>query len=153
MSEAQALPGRDAWQGWRGWRGWRGSVRWRLSVGAALLLTVFGVVMLGLMYLGMRFLPSYDLPTGQPATALTPVTGVTLAPVTTTSAPTTGSPIGIVVSSPGTVVSTLLIIGAIVLAVTVALGAVAAWLLARRFLRPLDALARVSAALDRKSVV
>ncbi|MGD0702005.1 MAG: HAMP domain-containing sensor histidine kinase [Trebonia sp.] len=60
--------------------------------------------------------------------------------------PVTASPLGIVISSPGTVVSTLVIIGAIVLAVTVALGAVAAKLLARRFLRPLEALARVSAA-------
>ena len=140
MSEARARP-----RG-RGWQGWRGSVRGRLAVGTALLLTVFGVVMLGLMYLGMRFLPSYDLPTGEPATTLTPVTGVTLAPVTTTRTPATGSVLGIVVSSPGTVVSTLLIIGAIVLAVTVALGAVAAWLLARRFLRPVEALARVSVA-------
>jgi two-component system, OmpR family, sensor histidine kinase VanS len=140
VSEARALPGRG------GWRGWRGSVRGRLAVGTALLLTVFGVVMLGLMYLGMRFLPSYDLPTGEPAVSLTPVPGATLAPVTTASVPTTGSVLGIVVSSPGTVVSTLLIIGAIVLAVTVALGTVAAWLLARRFLRPLEALARVSAA-------
>ena len=137
MSEARALPRRG---------GWRGSVRGRLAVGTALLLTVFGVVMLGLMYLGMRFLPSYDLPTGEPAVTVTPVPDATLAPVTTASGPTTGSVLGIVVSSPGTVVSTLLIIGAIVLAVTAVLGAVAAWLLARRFLRPLEALARVSAA-------
>ncbi len=126
--------------------GWHGSVRGRLAVGTALLLTGFGVVMLGLMYLGMRFLPSYDLPAGEPAVTVTPVPGATLAPVTTASASAASSVLGIVVSSPGTVVSTLLIIGAIVLAVTVALGAVAAWLLARRFLRPLEALARVSAA-------
>ena len=137
VGEARARPGRG---------GWRGSVRGRLAVGTALLLAVFGVVMLGLMCLGMRFLPSYDLPAGEPAVTITPVPGATLAPVTTASGPAAGSALGIVVSSPGTVVSTLLIIGAIVLAVTAALGAVAAWLLARRFLRPLEALSRVSAA-------
>jgi len=143
VSEARALPGRS---GWRSRSGWRGSVRGRLAVGTALLLTAFGVVMLGLMYLGMRFLPSYDLPARGPAVTVTPVPGVTLAPVTTARVPAASSALGIVVSSPGTVVSTLLVIGAIVLAVTVALGAVAAWLLARRFLRPLEELARVSAA-------
>jgi two-component system sensor histidine kinase VanS len=137
VSEARAGPVRG---------GWRGSVRGRLAVRTALLLTGFGVVMLSLMYLGMRFLPSYDLPAGEPAVTVSPVPGATLAPVTTSSAPAAASVLGIVVSSPGTVVSTLLIIGVIVLAVTVALGAVAAWLLARRFLRPLEALARVSAA-------
>lgn len=137
MSDARALPGVV---------GWRGSVRWHLAAATALLLTAFGVVTLGLMYAGMRFLPSYQIPKAEPATTLTPVTGVTLVPVTTKSGLTTGSPIGIVISSPGTVVSTLLIIGAVVLAVTVALGAVAAWLLSRRLLRPLEALVRVSAA-------
>jgi two-component system sensor histidine kinase VanS len=72
---------------------------------------------------------------------LTPVRGVTLTPATASS-----GPLSVVVSSPGSVVSTLLVIGAVVLVVTAALGAVAAWLLARRFLRPLEALAQVSAA-------
>jgi two-component system, OmpR family, sensor histidine kinase VanS len=134
VSEAPALTAR---------RGWPGSVRGRLAGSAALLLTLFGVLLLGLLYLGMRFLPSYQLPptTDASTPTLTPVPSVTTAP-----AATAGSPLSIVISSPGSVVSTLLLIGAVVLAVTVALGAVAAWLLARRFLRPLEALAGVSAA-------
>ena len=140
MSEVPAWPGRT------GWRGWPRSVQGRLTAATALLLAAFGLVTLGLMYVGMRYLPSYQLPAYEPVTTLTPVTRVTLVPATTMSGPVTASPLGIVISSPGTVVSTLVIIGAIVLAVTVALGAVAAKLLARRFLRPLEALARVSAA-------
>jgi two-component system, OmpR family, sensor histidine kinase VanS len=128
--------------------GWRGSVRWRLAGATALLLAVFGVVVLGLVYLGMRYLINYRLnpsASGTPEPSLTPAKGVTVAPVTT--AATTGDPLRlIVVSSPGGVVSTLLLIGAVALVLTVALGAVAAWLLARRFLRPLEALAQVSAA-------
>lgn len=132
MSEVQASPAR---------RGWHRSVRGRLAGATALLLTVFGVVGLGLLYLGMRFLPSYQsIPSTAPS--LSPAHGVTVAP----PAFTTAEPLSIVISSPGSVVSTLLVIGAIVLVVTVALGAVAAWLLARRFLRPLEALAQVSAA-------
>jgi two-component system, OmpR family, sensor histidine kinase VanS len=123
--------------------GWRGSVRGRLAGATALLLAAFGGVVLGLVYLGMRFLPSYQIAptTGGQSPSLTPVAGVTSAP-----AATSASPLNIVISSPGSVVSTLLVIGAVVLAVTVAGGAVAAWLLARRFLRPLEELARVSAA-------
>jgi two-component system sensor histidine kinase VanS len=134
VSEVQALLAR---------RGWHGSVRGRLAGATALLLTVFGVVVLGLVYLGMRFLPSYQLTpaTDAKTSSLTPAHGVTLAP-----AATAAGPLRIVISSPGSVVSTLLMIGAVVLAVTVVLGAVAAWLLARRLLRPLEALARVSAA-------
>jgi two-component system, OmpR family, sensor histidine kinase VanS len=126
----------------------RGSVRGRLAGATALLLAVFGVVVLGLVYLGMRYLTSYQLnpsTSATPGATLTPAGGVSVTPVTT--AATTADPLRlIVVSSPDGIVSTLLIIGAVVLAVTVALGAVAAWLLARRFLRPLEALAQVSAA-------
>jgi two-component system sensor histidine kinase VanS len=128
--------------------GWRGSVRWRLAGATALLLAVFGVVVLGLVYLGMRYLIDYQLnpsAAGTPESTLTPAKGVTVAPVTT--AATTGDPLRlIVVSSPDGVVSTLLLIGAVALVLTAALGAVAAWLLARRFLRPLEALAEVSVA-------
>jgi two-component system, OmpR family, sensor histidine kinase VanS len=144
VSGVQALPAR---------RGWHGSVRGRLAGATALLLTAFGVVVLGAVYLGMRFLPNYQIAaaTGS-ASALTPVTGGTtqlatpIAGTAVTVTPVTSAPLGLVISSPGSVVSTLLMIGAVVLAATVALGAVAAWLLARRFLRPLEALARVSAA-------
>jgi two-component system sensor histidine kinase VanS len=134
VSEAPALPIL---------RGWRGSVRGRLATATALLLTAFGVVTLGLLYLGMRFVPSYQVPTVADAGAvpLTPVRGVTLTPATASS-----GPLSVVISSPGSVVSTLLVIGAVVLVVTVLLGAVAAWLLARQFLRPLEALSQVSAA-------
>ncbi len=156
MSEAPTPTRRGPWSR----TGWNGSVRGRLACATALLLTVFGVVVLGLLYLGMRFLTSYKFPTtGSPTSTLTPavtgtatavataptaITGATAGGVTVT--PVTGAAPLFVVSSPGSVVSTLLVIGALVLVVTVALGAVAAWLLARRFLRPLEALALVSAA-------
>ena len=120
-------------------------MRGRLAGATALLLAVFGVAVLGLLYLGMLFIPGYQfsVTTAGPAPSLTPVPGVTTAPAATV---TRASPIGLVISSVGGVVSTLLLIGAVVLVVTVALGAVAAWLLARRFLRPLEALAQVSVA-------
>jgi two-component system, OmpR family, sensor histidine kinase VanS len=144
VSEAQALPAR---------RSWHGSVRGRLAGATALLLTAFGVVVLGLVYLGMRFLPNYQISSAiRSTTALTPVTGGTTqlgTPIdgtAVTATPVTGGGVGLVISSPGSVVSTLLMIAAVVLAATVVLGAVAAWLLARRFLRPMEALARVSAA-------
>jgi two-component system sensor histidine kinase VanS len=144
VSEAQLLPAR---------RGWHGSVRGRLAVATALLLTAFGAVLLGALYLGMRFLPNYQI-TAARAAALTPASGTPLrlaAPIGGATGAGLGAagasaPLGLVISSPGSVVSTLLVIGAVVLAATAGLGAVAAWLLARRFLRPLDALARVSAA-------
>ena len=147
MGEAQLLPAR---------RGWHGSVRGRLAVATALLLTAFGVVVLGALYLGMRFLPNYQI-TAATAAALTPASGTPLrlaAPIggTTgiglgaTGTAVTSAPLGLVISSPGSVVSALLVIGSVVLAATAALGAVVAWLLARRFLRPLEALTRVSAA-------
>ena len=126
-------------------RRWNGSVRGRLAGATALLLAVFGVAVLGLLYLGMLFIPGYQFSatTAAQTSSLAPVPGVTTAPVATVAS---ASPIGLVVSSAGGVVSTLLLIGAVVLVVTVALGAVAAWLLARRFLRPLEALAQVSVA-------
>jgi two-component system, OmpR family, sensor histidine kinase VanS len=124
---------------------WHASVRARLAGMAALLLALFGVVVVALVYLGMRFLPSYQFtPVTTTGTALRSMASV--AHAAAAPALTTAGAADFVISSPGQISSALLLIGGVSLAFTVADGALAAWLVARRFLRPLDALARASAA-------
>jgi len=121
------------------------SVRVRLAGIMALLLAAFGAVVVTLVYLGMRFLPSYQLTPAARTSAVT-LTPAGVAPPLHTQALSHPSAVGLVISSPGQVASTLLLIGWIALAVTVVVGALAAWLAASRFLRPLEALARAAGA-------
>ncbi|PJJ55278.1 sensor histidine kinase [Compostimonas suwonensis] len=117
----------------------RFSARARFTIASSLLLVVIGALMLTGIYLAMRYIPTYDI---------SPGTFTTAAPTTLTLSPTplqaadlgTVVQTGVVISTAGDVLDTLLVVGIVSLVAIGALGAWLSWILAGRMLKPLQVL-------------
>ena len=116
------------------------TARGRLTVVSTALLVGFGVVMIAVVALVMRFVPDYRFGTtiSSGATTLEPVPNAVVSALPTTTA----SPVTI--TSASDVITTLLITCAVALVVLGAAGALVAWIVAGRVLRPLRQINRAA---------
>ncbi|WP_317452927.1 HAMP domain-containing sensor histidine kinase [Streptomyces sp. CBMA29] len=118
----------------------RMTMRARLTLTYATLLTATGALMLGTVYVFMRYVPTYAiLPSKLEDGTSLPGVKATPSPVSPTSRDTdTASALHL--SSASDILNTLLIVSAVVLVVLAVIGAVIGWVVAGRVLRPLAAI-------------
>ncbi|MGW0955354.1 ATP-binding protein [Streptomyces sp. NPDC001212] len=112
------------------------TIRARLTLTYAALLTVSGALMLGAVYAFMRYVPTYAiLPMGSlsiPGTK--PTSALPLRPTETDTA------VGLNLTSASDILNTLLVVSIVVLVVLAVIGAMLGWVIAGRVLRPLSAI-------------
>ncbi|WP_025159277.1 HAMP domain-containing sensor histidine kinase [Leifsonia aquatica] len=121
-------------------RGPRLTIRARLTLTYAVMITSIGAVMLGIVYIFMRYIPTYQISALAPLdnAATEPVPTVTPTGIRTDSYTATASTLQI--RSEADVLNTLLAVSIVVLVVLAAAGAVIGWIVAGRVLRPLQAI-------------
>jgi two-component system sensor histidine kinase VanS len=112
----------------------RMTIRARLTITYALMITTIGAVMLGIVYVFMRYIPSYQILAGPTSSSTSPIPTPTAGQGFAKAATT------IAIRSEADVLNTLLIISVIVLVVLAAAGAIVGWIVAGRVLRPLRAI-------------
>ena len=127
---------------------WWSSLRTRIALTTAALIMATGALVVGSVYVYMRFAPDYLLVPQATATSLQAeptveaTSSTTPAPVSSKKPGTeTPAPKKVPINSVAEIWSTLLTISLITFAVLTVLGAVAAWFVAGRQLRPLRRLA------------
>ncbi|MFK3669069.1 ATP-binding protein [Leifsonia aquatica] len=118
----------------------RMTIRARLTLTYAVMITSIGAVMLGIVYVFMRYIPTYQITAMGAAQA----NSLTQAPSSSDSSypsdTVTVAPSSISIKSEADVLNTLLIVSLVVLVVLAAAGAVIGWVVAGRVLRPLQAI-------------
>ncbi|MFJ3394881.1 HAMP domain-containing sensor histidine kinase [Leifsonia aquatica] len=118
----------------------RMTIRARLTLTYAVMITSIGAVMLGIVYVFMRYIPTYQITAMGAAQA----DSLTQAPSSSDSSypsdTVTVAPSSISIKSEADVLNTLLIVSLVVLVVLAAAGAVIGWVVAGRVLRPLQAI-------------
>lgn len=118
----------------------RMTIRARLTLTYAVMITSIGAVMLGIVYVFMRYIPTYQITAmgAVQADSLTQVPAYADTARPSDSVSSLASTISI--KSEADVLNTLLIVSLVVLVVLAAAGAVIGWVVAGRVLRPLQAI-------------
>jgi two-component system sensor histidine kinase VanS len=114
------------------------TIRARLTLTYAVMITTIGAVMLAIVYVFMRYIPTYQIlgaPASRASSDQAPIPDPTASPDGVAKAVTT-----LAIRSEADVLNTLLVISIVVLVVLAAAGAVAGWIVAGRVLRPLQAI-------------
>ncbi|MFJ2028509.1 sensor histidine kinase [Streptosporangium sp. NPDC087985] len=124
----------------------RFTLRARLAVAYAVLLSVTGALMLGVVYLFMRYVPSYSF---EPLGSLRDLEGLASSPSVPADpvypmSNTNSTFMAPVVSSTNDVSTLLLAVSIGAFVVLAVIGAIAGWIIAGRMLRPLQAINRVA---------